>query len=204
MHFPHYLPFHHFFTILYSIFRILISRAFHFALTQNYSLSFKILSFLPGFFSLCLTWGGNTRPQIRPLPLWKHQVLVSPPRWSCLVCSSDQTGLTTEPAPGLVSWTLATLDLRAVPVQLCSSFPDSHFSDTNSQGCFPVQLPARLPPFEAPPHYSYGHFSSTVHHSFYRSNKQTRVDCPAQSPPWGPSVWCKTVCSHPHFVCLTV
>lgn len=45
---------------------------------------------------------------------------------------------------------------------------------------------------------------STVHHSFHSTSKQTRVDCPAQRPPWGPSALWKTVCSHPGFVHLTV
>lgn len=47
-------------------------------------------------------------------------------------------------------------------------------------------------------------FFSTVHHSFHSTSKQTRVDCPAQRPPWGPSALWKTVCSHPGFVRLTV
>lgn len=38
-----------------------------------------------------LLWRGNARPKIGPLPLSKHQVLVSAPQCSCFVYSSDQT-----------------------------------------------------------------------------------------------------------------
>lgn len=153
MHFPHYLPFHHFFTNLCCLKN---------SLKQILSLCFDTELLLvpqvpvpsPWLFQplLYMRWKHKTPDQA--MTLVKHQVLVCTPHWLCLVCSSDQTGLTTEPAPGLVSRTLATLHPRAVPVQLCSSFPDSHFSDTNSQGHFAVQSPAQLPPFKASPCYS--------------------------------------------------
>lgn len=34
---------------------------------------------------------------------------------------------------------------------------------------------------------------STTCHSFHSTSKQTRVECPAQTPPWGPSALWKTV-----------
>lgn len=138
MHSPSYLPFYFFHSPFCYLKRSL--------LTQHCSLFSKPSFLCPGFFSL------SSERTIRD-PCENIRSLFFPssahPRSVPLTRQ-----LTTEPAPGFVSPTLATLDASTVPVQLCSSFPDSHFSSMNSQGCFVAQSPARLPPFQASLHSS--------------------------------------------------
>ena len=154
VYFPCYLPFHHFFAILFTVSVTLISRVFHSALTKNYSLSSKPHAFSPAFSASPLSEGETQDPRSGHYSCENIRSLFLP--LTAHVCSVP---LTRERSPQSQPQAMSpehsgTLDLRAVSIQLCSSFPESHFSDMNSQGCFVVQLLAQLPRFETPLHYS--------------------------------------------------
>ena len=155
---------------------------------------------LPSFFSLSSVWGGNTRPQIRPLFLWKHQVFVSTPHCSCLFCSPDQRAFTTEPAPGLVSWTFGHPGSKGCVYSALLILSRVTFLRHEFPRLFCCSVTSSTSSLWNPSSLLLMTFFCTLHHSFHSTSKQTRVDCLAHRPPWGPSALWKTVFSHPGFV----
>lgn len=203
MHFPHYLPFHHFFTNLCCLKN---------SLKQILSLCFDTELLLvpqvpvpsPWLFQPLLYMRWKHKIPDQAMTLVKHQVLVCTPYWSCLFAP-----LTRQGSPQSQPQALCPKHWLPCIQGLClfsSAHPfQTHISQTQIPKAillFSHQLNSLpLKPLLATLKDDFFSLSFIIIST--EAVNKLGLTVQLRVPPWGPSVCCKTICSHSGFVCLS-